>query len=527
MAQPILAGVSIKSRWEKLDRDRQPILARARECARLTIPSLLPPEGATQHTKLATPYQGLGARGVNNLAARLLLALLPPNNSFFRMRVDDYVIEQLDDKQARAEIEKALAAYERAIMTEIETQAMRVQAFEAIKHLIVTGNGMLFLPDEGGMRFFRLDQYCVKRDPMGDPIEIVIKESIHPLALPTEVREQLDIDLDKPEEVVDLYTMTRLNSEGFWETAQEVEGIRVPGSEGTYRKDVIPWIPLRWYAIDGEDYGRGYVEEYLGDLKTLEALTKSLVEFAAVAARIIFLINPNGTTRAKKLEKTPNGGFAEGNKDDVSVLQLEKYADFQVVQAVAASIEQRLSHAFLLMDSIQRDAERVTAEEIRTMAKQLEDALGGVYTVLSQEFQLPLVRRIIYQMERGKRLPALPKDIVKPSIVTGLEALGRGHDLEKLTVFVQALQPLGQDAIATYLNVGDYITRVGASLGIDTNGLVRTAEEVAQMQAQAAMQQMAQQMLPGAAQEVVKGMVQEDAAQEAASGTAAGRARRG
>lgn len=516
LTEPILEGVSIKSRWEKLDRDRHPILARARECAKLTIPSLLPPEGATQITRLPTPYQGLGARGVNNLASKLLLALLPPNNPFFRMRIDDYIVEQMEEDGSRTEIEKALSTYERAIMTEIETQAMRVQAFEALKHLIVTGNGLLFLPDEGGLRFFRLDQYCVKRDPMGQPIEIVIKESIHPLTLPLEVREQIDVDLEKPEEVVDLYTMARLNDRGMWETAQEVEGIRIPGSEGTYRQETSPWIPLRWYAVDGEDYGRGYVEEYLGDLKTLEALTKSLVEFAAVAARIIFLINPNGTTRAKKLEKTPNGGFAEGSKDDVSVLQLEKFADFRVVQVVAAGIEQRLSHAFLLVDSVRRDAERVTAEEIRTMARELEDALGGVYTVLSQEFQLPLVRRIIHQMERSKRLPPLPEDIVKPSIVTGLEALGRGHDLERLTVFFNALQPLGHEVVAMYLNVSDYINRIGTSLGIDTDGLVRSPEEVAMMQQQVMMQQMAQQVVPGATQEFVKGMVREDVPQKAA-----------
>ena len=43
-----------------------------------------------------------------------------------------------------------------------------------------------------------------------------------------------------------------------------------PGSEGQYKKDLMPWIALRMVHLDGEDYGRSFVEEYLGDLKSLE-----------------------------------------------------------------------------------------------------------------------------------------------------------------------------------------------------------------------------------------------------------------
>jgi hypothetical protein len=138
--------------------------------------------------------------------------------------------------------------------------------------------------------------------------------------------------------------------------------------------------------------------------------------------------------------------------------------------------------AFLLNSSVQRNGERVTAEEIRYVASELEDGLGGVYSILSQEFQLPFVTRIMWQMERQKKLPPLPKGLVRPVITTGLEALGRGHDLTKLDTLLQRLQPLGPEVIATYLKVGDYITRVGTSLGIDMAGLVATQAEVQQAQ---------------------------------------------
>ena len=62
-----------------------------------------------------------------------------------------------------------------------------------------------------------------------------------------------------------------------------------------------------------------------------------------------------------------------------------------------------MSYAFLLHTAIQRDAERVTAQEIRYMAEQLETAMGGVYSLLSQEFQLPLVKILMKRMQEYKR----------------------------------------------------------------------------------------------------------------------------
>jgi hypothetical protein len=90
-------------------------------------------------------------------------------------------------------------------------------------------------------------------------------------------------------------------------------------------------------------------------------------------------------------------------------------------------------------------------------------------------------------------MPKMPKDTVKPTIVTGMEALGRGQDLNKLAQFLQYLQPLGPQVIASEMNIDDYIDRLGASLGIDTGGLIKSAEQKAQEQQQMMEAQQAQQ----------------------------------
>jgi len=444
---------------------------------------------------LPTPWQGIGARGVNNLSSKLLLALLPPNAPFFRFSIDDFALEVLTQQEGmRAKVEEGLNKIERSIQGEIEGTAIRVSTFEAIKHLVVTGNALLYLPQSGGMRVFHLNRYVVRRDPMGNVLDIITEEEVAREVLP----EGLDLPGDSEESVGDkggpkaikLYTHTFRDGRK-WTTYQEVKGVKIPGTQGSYPLDKCAWIPVRFTKIDGEDYGRGYVEEYLGDLKSLEGLTQAIVEGAAAAAKVLFLVNPNGVTEMDDLAEAESGAFREGMEQDVSVLQLQKYNDFRVALDTASQINERLSFAFLLNSAVQRNGERVTAEEIRYMAQELESALGGIYSILSQELQLPLVKRLMYQMERQKRLPVLPTDTVKPVIVTGLEALGRGNDLSRLDQFVATVTQIPE--AASRINWGDYMLRRGTALGIDMKGLVKSDEQVAAEQQQAMMAQMMQQ----------------------------------
>lgn len=484
------------------------VLTRAREASLLTIPMLVPPQNNSVATRYPTPYQGLGARGVNNLASKLLLALLPPNSAFFKLAIDDFQLEKLTQQEGmRSKVEEAFGQIERSVMNEIETGAIRVKMFEALKHLIVAGNVLCYVTPQGALRVFPLSRYVVKRDPMGNVLEIVTKEDISPLAIPADLRVAANVAVDEknPENIAHLYThIYREEESNRYSIRQELNGVLVPGSEGTYPLDECPWLALRWSAVENEDYGRGFVEEYMGDLKSLEGLSKAMLEGAAAASKIIFMLKPNATTNKKKVVEAPNGAVIEGNLDDIGILQLDKYADFRIAFEQSQELTKRLSFAFMLNTSVQRNGERVTAEEIRYMAGELEDALGGVYSILSQEFQLPLVRVLMKQMSLQRRLPVLPKGMVKPVVTTGLEALGRGHDLNKLNTFLQQLAPLGPEAIQQYMNLSDYITRVGTSLGIDMKGLVKSQEQIDQERQQAVLMQAGQAVAP----EVVKGIAQ-------------------
>jgi hypothetical protein len=137
------------------------------------------------------------------------------------------------------------------------------------------------------------------------------------------------------------------------------------------------------------------------------------------------------------------------------------------------------------------------------MAEELEDALGGIYSVLSQELQLPLAMRTEERLIKNGTLAKIsPQDAVKPVIVTGLAALGRGHEFNRNREFFAFLasevQPLIPE-IGSYLIGRDVIDRASLGLGVATDGLVKTDEAMAQEAAAAQKQNMQNTLMEGAA----------------------------
>ena len=83
--------------------------------------------------------------------------------------------------------------------------------------------------------------------------------------------------------------------------------------------------------------------------------------------------------------------------------------------------------------------------------------------------------------------------MVRPQIVAGVNALGRGQDRESLTAFITTIaQTLGPEALMQFINPSEAIKRLAAAQGIDVLNLVKTEQQMAeemQQQQQAAAQQ--------------------------------------
>ncbi len=502
MAEVKLEGFAeegAKAVYDRLKNDRQPYETRAESCAQYTIPSLFPKDSDNASTDYTTPWQSVGARGLNNLASKLMLALFPMQ-SWMKLTISEYEAKNLlGDAEGLAKVDEGLSMVERIIMNYIESNSYRVTLFECLKQLCVAGNALLYLPEPEGytpMKLYRLNSYVVQRDAFGNVLQIVTLDKIAFNALPEDVRSQVESAQGEQKEdaEIDVYTHVYLNEAGDgYSKYEEVAEAVVPGSEAEYPLEECPYIPVRMVRIDGESYGRSYVEEYLGDLKSLENLQESIVKMAMITAKVIGLVDPAGITQVRRLTAAQSGAFVPGRKQDIEFLQLEKSGDFTVAKNVSDTIEARLSYAFMLNSAVQRTGERVTAEEIRYVASELEDTLGGVYSILSQELQLPLVRVLLKQLQATQQIPELPKEAVEPTISTGLEAIGRGQDLDKLERCINAWTALKALEGDDDLNLANLKLRVANAIGIDTAGMLLTQEQknalMAQQGAQIATQQ--------------------------------------
>lgn len=489
-----LSAEGAKAVYDRLANDRAPYVTRAENNASYTIPAVFPKESDNGSTNYVTPYQSVGARGLNNLAAKMLLSLFPVGEPFFKLAINEFALKQVGDTEVVQQASIGLSLVERVAMRYVEGASIRPTAFEGMKQLLVAGNFLWYMPPgEQTMRLYRLTSYVVERDSNGGIIQGVTKESIAAVNLPDDLKELVEGGgQENPNQQVDVYThFYRDVDSDQWLSYQEIAGEVVESSKNTFPKDGLPWIPVRLFKIDGESYGRSFVEEYIGDLVSLENLSKSIVEFAQAASKVLFLVEPSGVTQARRLTKAANGSFVAGRKSDISVFQMEKYNDFQVAKSTADGIEQRLSYAFLLNSAVQRNAERVTAEEIRFVANELEATLGGVYSVLSSEFQLPMAKRVLIDLQLTNKIPDLPQEAVEPTVVTGLDAIGRGQDLDKLMTFTSAASVAFQQTPGE-INWSNYILRIAEATGIDPQGLIPTPQErqaaqAAQIQQQAAL----------------------------------------
>jgi hypothetical protein len=494
-----LAGEGAKAVYERLKNDRVPYETRAENCAKVTIPSLFPKDSDNASTDYTTPWQAVGARGLNNLSAKVMLALFPLQ-TWMKLKVSEWQAKQLvSDPSQLAVVEQGLGMVERILMSYMEANSYRVTLFELIRQLALAGSGLLYLPPPDAtssaynpMKLYTLHNHVVQRDAFGNVLQIVTLDKVAFAALPEDVRNSLGNEGQerKPEQEIEVYTHIYLDDEsGEFLSYQEVDDVEIEGSDGQYPLDACPWIAVRWTKRDGEHYGRSHVEEYLGDLNSLESLHEAMIKFAMVSSKIIGLVNPNGITQVRRLVKAQTGDFVAGRKDDISFLQLEKTADFTVSKQVADAIEGRLSYVFMLNSAVQRQGERVTAEEIRYVASELEDTLGGVYSILSQELQLPIVRILLNQLQATAQIPDMPKEAVEPTVSTGVEALGRGQDLDKLNQFLGAMTQVAQLKDDADLNMSNIKLRLANAIGLDTSGLLLTEAEKAQLQSQEMLKQ--------------------------------------
>lgn len=505
------AGTGRLSRqYEEDHNKRHAILETARQCAALTKPWILTPHDQDPHQRLPEPYQSLGARILSNLEGKLLLSLygLP----WFRIQLAAAIqYDPAIPDEAKQEAAEQLFMVELTFHGVLESASLenrghrkpngfRTGKRSAISQILGTGETLQYLNDDYRLRIYRRDQYVNNRNGEGDVIYHTIKEKKDPLELDPEQLEAGGFesieDLQQKtvsEREVDLYTHVEWQPQAKnWLIRQEANDRQINESQ----EPITPYFNTTFELAPGEHYGRGFIEQNLGDLRSHDNLRERFLDWAAAASKMHPVLDENSNLRDSDLEKQSGrvlrGKVRNGAVQDIGTMMFTNMSNFQVVEVVDAKIRDDLAAAGLLESEAQPEGERVTAYQVRRIAAELEGALGGVYASIADEDQVPLLERTMYQLKRDNLIPDLPDDAVEYQALTGLAAMGREVEKSRVMELVQAAAALGPEAMQK-INSGVLVDLLARYNSIYEPGLIKSTEqmqaELQQAQQQQAMQQ--------------------------------------
>lgn len=501
-----------RQRWNQLDQKRKGMLYRFEEYASVTIPKVCLPDHVDQfNASIQHDWTSVGAQAVNHITNRIVLNLFRPGMPFFRLDPDRKMREQLLTAGVTEEdLRASLVSGEQDAMRVMDQKAIRPKLNEVVKNLVVVGNVLLDLTEKAAPRVFGIKKYVVKRSVTGAVIEIIIRERVLYNELDAEVQPFVPNRSSDDHESSYVEYFRRYRKVGKkWEYTQSVEDTQLPPEfSKTYTDESLPVYPLAWDLADEHDYGSGLVEDYAGDFGTLSTLSESEIKAAILASDYRWLANPAGVGDINDVKNSVTGDVIAGAKDDLSLVSLVDGRGIQAVSASADKIIRRIGQAFLLGSAVTRDAERVTAEEIRMQAMELETSLGGVYSRLAVDLQLPIAVWLLRQIDvsiQGTQLV--------PTIVTGLAALSRNAEAQQLGLFLGSLGQLATlpDPVLARLKISSVISVMASAHGITPDKFVKPEQQVQQEQAAAQNAAVNQQATVDAAKEGARAIANQNA----------------
>ena len=455
-----------------------------------TIPSVFPREqDAANFNNADIEYdcQSKGALVVNRLATKLARTLFPANTSFFRMEINDEIRDLFKQQQI-----EDIITYENKACARIFLNASYAQIVQALRLLIITGECLVVRLDEA-LRVYSLRDYTVKRNNVGDVLDIIIQE--HKYYSELSERSKAIVGSKPDDHRIKLYTRCRKLPNGSWGVTQEIDGKDL-GTDVKYRSKLCPYLPVTWNFVNGDNYGRGYVEDYAADLYKLSEMSKSLADYEFEALKLIHLVNPAGIMDVSALHRAESGDYVQGDHNMIKPYESGDYQKIIEIRNDLQAIEARLDIAFMYTGNT-RDGERVTAYEIRQNAEEAEQVLGGVYSQLSQNMHLPLAYLLLNE-EDESIIYEIDRENLKLNILTGLQALSRSSENQNLVIACSEMNAV----IPTFTSLGlsskwkiDAIAEsILVSNGVNLKALQYTEEEMVAMQKQELEANAAQQM---------------------------------
>lgn len=259
----------------------------------------------------------------------------------------------------------------------------------------------------------------------------------------------------------------------------ELDGKHI-GEMATYPLNLCPWILPVWNLIDGEQYARGMVEEYAGDFAKLSILSEQLGYYELGSLQVLNLVNPATGSSVDDFANPESGDYITGQAGSITTHESGDYQKMGSVRAAIGEVANRLALAFMYTGNL-RDAERITATEIRAQAKEAENTFGGAYSVLAETMQTPIAYLMMAEVSDEIMSGLIDKSFF-PKIITGIPALNRNIEVQNIIAATQlaatAVPALTQ--LDNRIDPARLLDVIYSNHAVDTVAIFKTPEQMQQ-----------------------------------------------
>lgn len=499
---------SFKSRFDDLQ--DATAIQKASIYGKWTIPYLAAePSKDGRQAPLEGDFQSIGALLVNSLSSKLAGLLFPTTHPFMVVNLTPegrrVMEEALTSQGGSAEDLNVMLSN---LVSTASSKAFSGRAFFqlvlAFKHLIVTGNVAIKRnEEEQAIQCFGLNNFVVRRDGLGRVVEAIIKEDVYFGTLHEDVqnyvRNKGNLGADSADlrnRAVSKYTRIYRRPNDYV-VEQGIDDV-VLGNEftSTYEKHKLPYIFPTWTLINGEHYGRSLVEDLKGDFAKLSAISEALAKYEIEALRVVFGVSAESFDAIDELSLADTGEYVRVSPGAVQVIETGAAQKVQYILEDFEVVFGRLARAMMWRANT-RSGDRITAYEIRQEIEEVEAGMGGAYSALAENLQLPLSYLFLFETDSTLIDAILDAEAGGVYLTTGISALSKTTKAQRI---LEVLAEAGQAVeIASQMDQRIDPKRIVdlffEAKGLDFSELKKSDEELqaeAQIQAQEAQ---AQQMM--------------------------------
>ena len=495
---------TLKTQYDNEMGEIATILDRARDCAELSKPWLLPREGHNAEDEFKENYQSVGSNGLTVFVGKLMDLVFPVGRPFFRLDLSPEIrYAPNTDEDLMRERLNALFLRELTMMAVLETGSLernqrrsrrtsfRTKKYQALMQCVGTGDVLEQLTDDYRMKVFRRDQWTCRRDSAGDVLHFILQEKVDIFTVKTsdknneQVRQEvgldkIDEDADFDKRMHDMVTRCKYQPDTEkWLVEQEINDVVFNESE----EPVSPFFSTPYELVSPEHHGRGLIENNLGDLSGLDKLELDLLNIMAAAGKNYPVVDSASEMRPSDLEQ-PSGTVLQGRVSgsqvqDVGMLTFDMAREYTILEAGINRKTQQLGGAMLTESEALPTGDRVTATQVVRVAREIELATGGVMASVSDDQQIPLLLRLEYQMERDKLItPIKARNTYSIVSITGINALRIGEKGQAALSLSQIYSQM-PDQAHRKIDWGVLADILARYQFVNEPGLIKSNEEVA------------------------------------------------